>query len=112
VQEGRIALFALPHWSQGELEALLKSRLPNFDVIIPAGLLHDGARSSFLPVVARAALVGYETYRKESIDAPIHALRIARGLLAGCAGCWQEQGFIPPLSANQLEQLTQLYWDM
>ncbi len=111
VQEGRIALFTLPHWPQAELEILLKHRLPDFDVILPSGLLQDGARSSFLPVVARAALVAYEADRKEPIDAPIHALRIARGLLAACGGCWQEQGFNPPLSANQIEKLAHLYWD-
>ena len=75
---------------------------------IPIDYLEHSARREFIRIIVEGALRAY-THPTE-FDAPIHALKLARGLIAVCAGCWQEQ-FPPPLNAHQLEEIIDLYWE-
>lgn len=111
VEEGRLALYELPRWTEAELIELLRARLPGSPAAMPPSHLSDGAQIYFLPTVARAALIAYETARNDPVDAPIHALRLARGVVAASTGCWRDMGLNPPLSADHLDRLVQLYWE-
>jgi hypothetical protein len=46
---------------------------------------------------------------KEDWGAPIHVLRLARGLVFACAGRWKER-YTLPLSFGQINELIDLYW--
>lgn len=41
-------------------------------------------------------------------DTPIHALNLARGFIAACAGCWPQ--YRPPLGIAHLNDLVSIYW--
>jgi hypothetical protein len=75
---------------------------------IPVEHLERSAKREFIRIIVEGALRAY-THPTE-FDAPIHALKLARGLIAACAGCWQEQ-FPPPLNAQQLQEIVNLYWE-
>jgi hypothetical protein len=75
---------------------------------IPTNALSYDSRLEFMQIVVNGALRTYTQPTK--FDAPIHALKLARGLLAACAGCWQER-FPPPLNAHQLQEIINLYWE-
>jgi hypothetical protein len=46
---------------------------------------------------------------KENLAPPIHALRLARGFLAACSGCWKEYNN-GKLKVSDLEKIIDLYW--
>jgi hypothetical protein len=69
--------------------------------------LSPEAHPRFVDHIINGALRSYETDDGE--DAPIHALRLARGLLTACAGYWSE--FRPPLTVGDLTQLIDRYWE-
>jgi hypothetical protein len=75
---------------------------------LTAAHLEAPAQSQLVDVIIQGALRAYDL--GDDLDAPIHALRLARGLLAACAGCWADSGYAPPLSVAQLHELTDLYW--
>jgi hypothetical protein len=75
---------------------------------IPASHLTRLAQERLIEVVVDGALRAYQC--EDEWDAPVHALRLARALVAACAGCWAAQGYAPPLNADQLYTLVDLYW--
>lgn len=74
---------------------------------IPTNILSYDSRLEFMQIVVNGALRAYTHPTK--FDAPIHALKLARGLLAVCAGCWKKLQL--PLSAHQLQEIVDLYWE-
>lgn len=127
VRQGRIAMYHLPGWTKEDLSELLQRRLETYG---PGGefarydwgrLLLDCltplARAKFVEIIVTR--VTYAKLKKEGITdneeeadlvSPIHTLRLVRGLIAACAGCWIEQGFVPPLGVDQLKTLAEIYW--
>jgi hypothetical protein len=121
VRRGHVALYRLPPWSEESLQQMLRLRLKSsvqgassndtdYDLgrFIPSSRLKAGARSLLAKTIAEGALRAYEA--NDSLDAPIHALRLARGLVAACAGCWKEAGYDPPLDHSQIQELIDCYW--
>jgi len=134
VRQGRIAIYHLPEWTNEELYKLLQRRLETYG---PGGefvrykddefVRYDWGRllrDTHLTTMARAKLVEIivneathpktdgviNNNEKSDLASPIHTLRLARVLLAACAGCWAEQGFVPPLGVDQLKTLARIYW--
>lgn len=70
--------------------------------------LQPAVRYHFRDIIVNGALRAYTQPTK--FDAPIHALKLARGLIAACAGCWKER-FSLPLNAHQLQEIINLYWE-
>lgn len=75
---------------------------------IPTNGLKYDDRPKFIQIIVNGALRAYT--HPTNFDAPIHALRLARGLIAACAGCWEDR-FPPPLNARQLQEIVDLYWE-
>ena len=118
VRQGRIAEYHLPRWSFEALRDILHSRLETYSAggfvednwgrLILGTHLKPTAKLEFVKTIVTGALRADE--KKDSLAPPIHALRLARTLIAACAGCWKEQGFVPPLSVDQLKTLINIYW--
>jgi energy-coupling factor transporter ATP-binding protein EcfA2 len=124
VRQGRVAVYHLPQWRAEELRQILLRRLAawmpgefadtsiqtdyDWSKHVPDTHLKPAAQSHFVQIVVEGALRTYD--EKDGLDAPIHVLRLARGLVAACAGCWEEQGYVPPLGVDQIGELVDLYW--
>jgi len=70
--------------------------------------LNPAVKYHFRRIITEGALRAYT--QPTEFDAPIHALKLVRGLIAACAGCWPEH-FPPPLNAHQLQEIVDLYWE-
>lgn len=69
-------------------------------------LADDDTRRDFISTIIKGVLaVGAD---RGEWDAPIHALNLARGFIAACAGCWPQ--YRPPLSIAHLNALVSIYW--
>lgn len=122
VRQGRMVVYRLPQWSEGELHKILRTRLKahgrgeydseyDWGKLIPTDYLEPAAQTKFIRIIVSETRKVYtETRDDDNLDAPIHVLRLARGLVAACAGCWAERGYKLPLSLNQISELTDLYW--
>jgi hypothetical protein len=133
VRQGYVTLYRLPQWGAGDLARMLYLRLKsrtqgefvsfdserdwgtlaeyNWGKMMPSNVLEPGIKSEFVQAIVNGATRVYQ--KKESdLDAPIHVLRLARSLLAACAGCWAEFGYQPPLTAEQIGELVDLYWNI
>lgn len=118
VQQGSVALYCLPQWDMTSLREILDRRLvvwrpgefaaPDWGKLIPQAALEAIAQRKLTETVVEAARKTYE--QGNDLDAPVHALRLARGLLAACAGCWSQYGYTPPLNYRQIRELADLYW--
>lgn len=75
---------------------------------IPESHLTPRAQTRLVDAIVTGALRTYDL--RDEWDAPVHALRLARALVAACAGCWAAQGYAPPLNTDQLYTLVDLYW--
>lgn len=125
VLRNRVHIIRMPRWSKELLTRLLarrilefedersdqtlSRRLKNWGALLP---LEPLAQANIVDLIVEGAL---RIYKKDSheisrLDAPIHALRLARGLLSASAGCWVEYGFTPPLKLHQLQRLVEIYW--
>jgi len=118
VQQGSVELYCLPQWNTTGLRQILNRRLviwrpgefaaPDWGELIPQAALEATAQKKLTETVVEAARKTYE--QRSDLDAPIHALRLARGILAACAGCWSQYGYKPPLNYRQIRELADLYW--
>ncbi len=120
VQSGHVSVYRLPQWKDRELQDILdgrivacggefrdyKGNITNWGSSLSG--LNPADRYHFRRIVIDGALRAYE--QTTEFDAPIHALKLARGLLAACAGCWPER-FPPPLDTNRLREIVNLYWE-
>ena len=113
-----ITVYRLPEWSAADLKHLLALRLlahtpgewdePDVGQLIPSSILSRKARAQFVDILVEGAR---ETYtRRHGLDAPIHALRLARGLIAECARREASQG--TAMNESDLRSLVALYWSM
>ncbi len=86
----------------------------NWGMRIPDHYLTSLARKRLVGEIVASARRVYEQKGwgngEGTWDAPIHLLKLARGLLAAAAGCWEEQGFPPPINGDQIATLIDLYW--
>jgi hypothetical protein len=121
VREGRVRVYLLPHWNEQELRQVLYFRVMGWREGEPAEErewtrydwgdipgLEISARPKFVETIVKSALRTYEI--GDDLDAPVHALRLARGLVAACAGCWKEYGYVPPLDIDSIRELAHIYW--
>ena len=123
VEEGRIRVYDLPPWTEKQLRKLLYYRLDTYQGGDPAGeegewkenwgqnLPHLTVRAKMRIVdrIIEEALACTETSK---FDAPIHALKLTRGLIAACAGDWKEYGYDPEesdLTLDQIEDIIAVY---
>lgn len=120
VKSGDVSIYALPPWNGAELQRILDERIvayggefrdyagnvTNWADSLPG--LVPAVQYHFRQIVIDGALRAYE--RPTNYDAPIHALKLARGLVAACAGCWEDR-YPPPLNAYQLREIIDLYWE-
>lgn len=129
-KQGRISIYHLPPWEKEDLRRLLYRRVnawrdgeyaeEGFDwaQLIPGTYLKPAAQSQLTETIVNSALRAYETAEDgaglsalcDGLDAPIHLLHLARGLVAGCAGSWAEPRYAPPLDKTQLSELANTYW--
>lgn len=115
VRQGRVSVINLLPWSNSELRKLLRRRIlssqlggstidpeemPEYDL---GNLLAD---SGSLRPEARERLESLIIAGAQGI--PLHALRLARCVVAACAGCWPEE-FLPPLTVHDIKGLADLY---
>jgi hypothetical protein len=115
VRQGCVSVVNLPPWSDSELRELLRRRIlssqsggstidpeemPEYDL---GDLLAD---SGSLSPEARERLESLIIGGAQGI--PLHALRLARCVVAACARCWPQE-FVPPLGAYDIERLVDLY---
>ncbi len=115
VKSGYVSVYRLPPWSSQELQDILDKRIiacggnytDNTSSWTSLPGLVPAVRYHFRQILIDGALRAYK--QPTEFDAPIHALKLARGLLAACAGCWPER-FPPPLNAHQLLEIINLYW--
>jgi energy-coupling factor transporter ATP-binding protein EcfA2 len=120
VRQGRVTVFCLPKWDTGGLREILYRRLQawgrgefaeyDWGKLIPDAYLTPAAKSQFTTTIVNGARQTYQN--GDGLDAPIHLLRLARGLMAACAGCWEPKGYTPPLDYNQIKELANIYWDI
>jgi len=69
-------------------------------------LADDDTRRDFISTIIKGVVaVGVD---QGEWDTPIHALNLARGFIAACAGCWPQ--YRPPLSIAHLNALVSIYW--
>jgi hypothetical protein len=118
VRRGEVLISCLPAWEESDLREMLNIRLrignigeytaDNWSARISDAYLTPRAKSILIKTIVEGARQTYE--RHDDIDAPIHALRLARGLIAACAGCWEEDGYIPPIDHVHLQKLVRIYW--
>jgi energy-coupling factor transporter ATP-binding protein EcfA2 len=118
VRQGRVTGYHLPRWTSEELYDLLHSRLETYGPggftkrkwgkLISSTYLKPTARLEFVKTTVAGAIRTDE--QKDDMAPPTNVLRLARALIAACAGCWEEQGFVPPLNADQLKTLVDIYW--
>lgn len=120
VESGYVTLYKLPHWRAQELQDILDGRVAVYgwefrdrsgEVAqwadhLPG--LNDATHYHFRRILIDGALRAYKC--STNYDAPIHALKLARGLVAACAGCWEDR-YPPPLNAHQLQEIVDLYWE-
>jgi hypothetical protein len=74
---------------------------------IPLKHLTPNAKEKFIDLIVGESL--HANPDNEGLDAPIHALRLARGLLAACSGCWERYSD-RALEVADLEEIIDLYW--
>ena len=118
VREGRVNVYRLPAWEDRDLREMLYLRLlgwmegepvggdDNWAQQIPDEYLRREAKPTFIEQIVEGAQRCQAMESK--LAAPIHALRIARGLVAACAGVWESHP--PPLGRDDIKQLINLYW--
>jgi hypothetical protein len=117
VRRGCVGVYKLPQWRVDELRRLLCRRLLSIvggefvDVYdwawqIPETCLTLAAKPQFVQAIVEGALRNRE---QTGSGAPVHALRLARSLVAACAGCWEEV-YAPPLTMEHVNNLIDLYW--
>ena len=123
VRQGRVAVYSMPQWHTEELRKILHRRLIawgrgeydseyDWGRLIPTDYLEPAAQTKFVRTIVSEARKVYTEKgigNKDGLDAPIHVLRLARGLLAACAGRWKEQDR-PPLNYDEIKELARLYW--
>lgn len=115
VRQGRVNVVSLPLWSDSELRTLLRRRIlsfqsggstidpqemPEYDLgnlLADSGSVRPGARGQLESQIIAGAK-----------GIPLHALRLARCIVAACAGCWPNE-FQPPLIAYDINELIELY---
>mgnify|MGYP000496678957 CR=1 FL=1 len=93
------------------LEPILQPSARHIDphcLNIPTNVLSYDSRLEFIQIVVNGALRAYTQPTK--FDAPIHALKLARGLTAACADCWRKR-FPRPLNTQQLREIVNSYWE-
>lgn len=114
VRQGRVNVVSLPDWSEAELRRLLRVRIFS---------LREGSTSEDyqeLPeyglgdLLASAESLLPETRDQLEIHIikgaqgnPLHALRIARCVVAAACGCWSS--YPPPLSLDSVKRLIDAY---
>ena len=84
VCSGRLGIYEIEEWSEEELQSLLELRLalfrpPEKQWLTP--IAHPVSHDSMLSQIIRGGLRAYNTERAYTLDAPVHTLRIARGIL-------------------------------
>jgi hypothetical protein len=115
VQQGRVNVVNHLDWSDSEMRSLLRVRLHQFtpgsptsdpetlpeydlgDILADSGALERAARSRLESIIVSAAQ-----------GIPLHALRLARCIVAACAGCWPHE-FELPLSIPEVQRIIQKY---
>ena len=118
VKRGEVFVSCLPRWEEVDLCEMLNMRLKtgnigeyasyDWSIRIPDAYLTPMAKKIFIKIIVDGARQTYVC--QDDIDAPIHALKLSRGLIAACAGCWEEQGYVPPIDNKRLENLVGIYW--
>jgi len=116
VRQGRVTVYRLPEWSPERLREILHRRLTahrrgefaeyDWGKLIPDGHLTAAAKSQFVGAIVDGATRVYQ--KDDDLDAPVHVLRIARGLVAACGGNWQQ--YAPPLRDEHIKELVDYYW--
>jgi energy-coupling factor transporter ATP-binding protein EcfA2 len=126
VAQHRVTMYCLPRWNEKELRQVLNFRLTalksgefagygwgdltglDWTDLIPDTHMRPAAKKGLVDTIVQTAAKTYEEGGR--LDAPVHALKLARGLVAACAGCWKRQGYEPPLSYGQIRELADFYW--
>ena len=116
VRQGRMNIILMPAWDEEELKQMLAQRVRaytqdedfNWVDLIGQDYLDLMGRTYFIRTITHKLTLAKEHDTK--LDAPIHALRLARAFVAACAGCWDDVGFCPPISYAQLLDLANIYW--
>jgi hypothetical protein len=115
VKKEHIALYNVPKWTLDNLRELLDKRLEiwlgeliikeNWEWVDRLPGLSDTAKPHFVDKIVKAASCISEEH---IMDAPFHALKLTRGLIAACAGCWPRQ-FQRPLTNEDIDAIIEIY---
>ncbi|HET91012.1 MAG TPA: hypothetical protein ENN99_09795 [Chloroflexi bacterium] len=101
----------VPWWDALGLRSRTRSAEFDWGKRIPGSHLTPLAQTRLADAIVTGTLRTYKRQgEQDEWDAPVHALRLARALVAACAGCWAAQGYVPPLNTDQLYTLVDLYW--
>lgn len=125
VRQSRVNVYRLPEWNEQDLRRLLVNRLKAYNPgefgfseyyewgrLIPEVYLEPTAQAQFVETIIQTARHPSEHGKdKNDLDAVIHVLRVARAFVAACAGCWEQQGYKPPLNLETIHKLANCYWD-
>jgi len=115
VRQGRVNVVILSPWPEPDLRALLRRRMLSFQ---PGGTTRDSENMPEYDLGHRLADSG--SLRPEARDGleslivagaqgiPLDALRLARCVVAACAGCCPAE-FKPPLGVYDIKRLIDLY---
>ncbi len=120
VQKGYFAVCPLRPWNHQSLRRLLAKRLTawrtnehfenekevetwNWAQLIPDKDLHPVAKLHLIDKIVNGAL---EIGEKHVMDAPLHALKLARGLVAACGGVWPQYH---PVTMQAVNTIIELY---
>ena len=112
VDNSNVALGNVPPQSSEHSGQTLQPGIPAWLRNIPGVCLTNEGKSKLLSQVAEGARLVYDHEpRYNAVDAPVHALHLARMFITLCAERWYAEPPGPPLTASDLHKFVAVYWN-
>jgi hypothetical protein len=119
VQDGRVAIYELPAWKNEQLSKILALRRYvcisgtfNIDdawaMMLPLSCIQYSARSKLVENLVKGSRSPEKTTHR--FDTPVHLLKLTRGIIAACAGCWENYGLMLPICQEDIDEIIKGYW--
>jgi hypothetical protein len=76
--------------------------------LIPVQCMEPPARDTVIETLIKGSRPPQNNHHR--YGAPIHLMKLTRGILAACAGCWNEAGLPLPIKKEHIDSIVQTYW--
>jgi hypothetical protein len=111
VDNSNVALGNLTHQTNERPGQTTQPEIPVWLRNIPGVCLTNDGKAKLLSQVAEGARRVYEREtRYDAVDAPVHALHLARFFITLCAERWYAEPQGPPLTPSDLGKFADVYW--